>query len=159
MSYEDNVLISLRRQYSKDETVAAMSKKLSLLELENGELKSEVDYLEHEVKKLIDSKELDIEAKIRVKKEELYKQKVKENKEAQKTIKELRDLRNRLFSKIITLENQVEGFKIYRFQVSSINGQWFQMIVAKNEMDAANKIEKSFGDSVKYELLDECEII
>ena len=38
MDYFDNVLIKLRRQYSKDETVAALSKEISELEIENGAL-------------------------------------------------------------------------------------------------------------------------
>jgi predicted RNase H-like nuclease (RuvC/YqgF family) len=49
----DNVLIKLRRQYSKDETVAALSKKISELEIENGALKSEIEHLEFELKKYI----------------------------------------------------------------------------------------------------------
>jgi chaperonin cofactor prefoldin len=51
MDYFDNVLIKLRRQYSKDEVVAALSKKISELEIENGTLKSEIEHLEFELKK------------------------------------------------------------------------------------------------------------
>lgn len=51
MDYFDNVLIKLRRQYSKDEAVAALSKKISELEIENGALKSEIEHLEFELKK------------------------------------------------------------------------------------------------------------
>jgi chromosome segregation ATPase len=47
MSYEDDTLIRLRRQYSKDETVAALSKKLSEADYKNGELQSEIDELKH----------------------------------------------------------------------------------------------------------------
>jgi septum formation inhibitor MinC len=43
MSYEDDTLIRLRRQYSKDETVAALSKKLSEAESRNAELKSKIN--------------------------------------------------------------------------------------------------------------------
>jgi chromosome segregation ATPase len=43
MSYEDETLIRLRRQYSKDETVAAISKKLSEAGVKNGVLRSEID--------------------------------------------------------------------------------------------------------------------
>jgi len=50
MDYFDNVLIKLRRQYSKDEAVA-LSKKISELEIENGALKSEIEHLEFELKK------------------------------------------------------------------------------------------------------------
>jgi chromosome segregation ATPase len=47
MSYEDNTLIRLRRQYSKDETVAALNKKLSEADYKNGELQSELDEVKH----------------------------------------------------------------------------------------------------------------
>ena len=44
--YIDNVLIKLRREYSKDELVSALSKRLSEAEIENGKLKSYIDELE-----------------------------------------------------------------------------------------------------------------
>jgi chromosome segregation ATPase len=47
MSYEDETLIRLRRQYSKDETVAAISKKLSEAGVKNGVLRSEIDELKY----------------------------------------------------------------------------------------------------------------
>jgi len=50
MSYEDDTLIRLRRQYSKDETVAAISKKLSEADYKNGELQSEIDELKYKLK-------------------------------------------------------------------------------------------------------------
>lgn len=45
MSYEDRVLVRLKRQYSKDEYVSVLLKKLSKSEVEKGMLKSEVDEL------------------------------------------------------------------------------------------------------------------
>jgi len=45
---EEEVLLRLRRKYSKDEIVALISKRLSEVEFENGELKSEVEELKHE---------------------------------------------------------------------------------------------------------------
>jgi cell shape-determining protein MreC len=44
--YIDNVLIKLRREYSKDEIVSALSKRLSETEIENGKLKSYIQELE-----------------------------------------------------------------------------------------------------------------
>jgi cell shape-determining protein MreC len=49
MSYIDNVLIKLRREYSKDELVSALSKRLSEAEIENGKLKSYIDELEDSI--------------------------------------------------------------------------------------------------------------
>jgi cell division protein FtsB len=50
MGYTDRVLIKLRRQYSESETVAALSKKVAELEVENGKLISEIHYLEYQGK-------------------------------------------------------------------------------------------------------------
>jgi cell shape-determining protein MreC len=47
--YIDNVLIKLRREYSKDELVSALSKKLSEAEIENGKLKSYIQELEDKI--------------------------------------------------------------------------------------------------------------
>lgn len=51
-SYEDKVLLKLRRQYSKDEVIGALNKKIELLEVEKGKLFSEIEYLEHKIKEL-----------------------------------------------------------------------------------------------------------
>jgi cell shape-determining protein MreC len=48
-NYIDNVLIKLRREYSKDELVSALSKRLSETEIENGKLKSYIDELESKI--------------------------------------------------------------------------------------------------------------
>jgi predicted RNase H-like nuclease (RuvC/YqgF family) len=46
MAYEDDILIRLRREYSKDEVVAFSLKKISELQIENGKLKSYIQELE-----------------------------------------------------------------------------------------------------------------
>lgn len=48
--YLDNVLIKLKRKYSKNEVISALTKKLSDAEVENGKLKSEIFELEHKIK-------------------------------------------------------------------------------------------------------------
>lgn len=50
--FDDNVLMNLRRQYSKDETVAAMEKKMKQLEFKSGQDDSEIKHLTDEVNKL-----------------------------------------------------------------------------------------------------------
>ena len=57
MSYEEDVLIKLRRKYSKDEVVSALFKKLSDKDLEIGKLLSEIDFLNSELKKQKDEVE------------------------------------------------------------------------------------------------------
>ena len=49
----DRVLIRLRREYSKDEVVSALSKKLSKVEIELGQSKSYIEELEHRIEYLI----------------------------------------------------------------------------------------------------------
>lgn len=49
-SYFDRVLIKLKRAYSKDETVLALTKKLSEVEIEFGKAIAYIDELEHEKK-------------------------------------------------------------------------------------------------------------
>lgn len=48
-NYFDKVLIKLRREYSKDELVSALSKKLSEAEIENGKLNSYIQELESKI--------------------------------------------------------------------------------------------------------------
>jgi F0F1-type ATP synthase membrane subunit b/b' len=48
--YTERTLLKLRRKYSKDETIAALNKKISEIEFENGVLKSEIDELQYKLK-------------------------------------------------------------------------------------------------------------
>lgn len=52
MDYLDNVLIKLKRHYSKDEVVAALSKKLSEAEVKNGVLLDEIHSLKAHLSRL-----------------------------------------------------------------------------------------------------------
>lgn len=47
--FDREVLLSLKRRYSKDETVALLNKRLAEVEFENGILKSELAELKHEL--------------------------------------------------------------------------------------------------------------
>ena len=64
-SYEDRVLLRLRRQYSKDEVIGALNKKIELLEVEKGKLFSEIEYLEHKIKELQSSFEKEVSEMVR----------------------------------------------------------------------------------------------
>jgi len=68
-NYIDNVVIELKRQYSKDELVSHLLKKQSELEIEIGILKSEKDELQY---KLRDTLKLDPEVKQVLQKKKLY---------------------------------------------------------------------------------------
>ena len=51
-TFEDNVLLRIRRQYSKDEAIAVLNKRLSTAEFKNGELLSEIAELKNEIQLL-----------------------------------------------------------------------------------------------------------
>ncbi len=71
--FVNNVLISLKRTYEKDEVVSALYKKIENKEFLIGQLTSEIDYLNNEIKNYINNKEISRESKKEIKKEELYK--------------------------------------------------------------------------------------
>jgi hypothetical protein len=118
-SYFDNVLIKLKRAYSKDETVLALSKKLTEVEIELGKSIAYIHELEDEkhqrtlktggeqwfekYKKLKERfDKLDKEAK----QDELYLMRSKENSRLHSELKKLRKVNNDLVNKICLLENK-----------------------------------------------------
>ena len=118
-SYFDNVLIKLKRAYSKDETVLALSKKLTEVEIELGKSIAYIHELEDEkhkrtlktggeqwfekYKKLKERfDKLDKEAK----QDELYLMRSKENSRLYSELKKLRKVNNDLVNKICLLENK-----------------------------------------------------
>ena len=118
-SYFDNVLIKLKRAYSKDETVLALSKKLTEVEIELGKSIAYIHELEdkkhqrtlktggeqwfEKYKKLKERfDKLDKEAK----QDELYLMRSKENSRLHSELKKLRKVNNDLVNKIYLLENK-----------------------------------------------------
>ena len=118
-SYFDRVLITLKRAYSKDETVSALSKKLSEVEIELGKSIAYIHELEDEkhqrtlksggeqwfekYKKLKERfDKLDKEAR----QDELYLMRSKENSRLHSELKRLRKANNELVNKICLLENK-----------------------------------------------------
>lgn len=53
--FEDQILLKIKRKYSKDESFALVLKKLSEAQIENGILKSELSELKEEVTKMRNS--------------------------------------------------------------------------------------------------------
>ena len=95
-NYIDNALIRLKRQYGKDELVAVLIKEIKSKDIEIGKLKSEIDYLND---KFI-QKDINKEALIQVRKEELYKQILERNAFLKRSIKSGRKLRDELLIKL-----------------------------------------------------------
>lgn len=109
MDYTDKVLIKLKRKYSKDETVAALTKKLKESEIENGKLSAEIAHLEHEAKDNANSKEIMKLAKIEARKEKLYLLKLNENKKLRKENIDLRRYRSELINELLVLKKKMEN--------------------------------------------------
>lgn len=108
MSYEDNVLLKLRRDYSEVEAVAALSKKLTQVETENGQLKSELEHLEHQLKTQIDEKEIVKIAKIEARKEKLYQLKLNENARLRKENQRLQKYKSELINEVLLLKEKLK---------------------------------------------------
>ena len=62
MSFEDNILLSIKRKYTRDEEFAFLLGKLKEVQQENGILKSEIAELEYKLNtKMLQSKQRSIE--------------------------------------------------------------------------------------------------
>jgi len=97
--YIERSLIKLKRQYSKDDLVAAFLKQISEKDIEIGKLSAEVDYLQNELQSDKEQKKINMLAKVEARKEELYRIKVENNRKQREKIKQLRMLRNDLIAK------------------------------------------------------------
>ena len=91
-----DVLIKLRRQYGKDELVLHLLKVNSELNIELGKLKSEVLYLENELK-------INKEVRVEKRKDLLYKDLFKKYQDVNKQLKNIKKERDYLMSKSINL--------------------------------------------------------
>ena len=89
----DNILIKLKRKYSKDEVLSAVIKQNSEYEIEIGQLKSEIDFLVDSHKKEISKLKADLKSEINIEiQKELKDSKLRlENIEQKKIIKRLRE--------------------------------------------------------------------
>jgi hypothetical protein len=97
----DNVLIKLKRKYRKDEVLSAVIKENSELQIEIGQLKSEIDYLTENHKKELSKLKSDLKNEINIEVQKEFKDsKLRlENVEQKKTIKKLRETISELVSK------------------------------------------------------------
>lgn len=63
-------------------------------------------------------------------------------------------------------ENLVKLFSLYIVgssawycEISTINGQWFEIVTGVNETEVAIKIEKAFGKKTKFEIKNEFKLM
>lgn len=108
--YFDNVLIKLKRKYSENEVISALTKKLSEKDFKIGELTSERDELKHNLRLITKkynhaqnikgSKEIAKE----VKKEQMYKSLKEQISAYKQQIKSLREMRDKLLNEKLSNE-------------------------------------------------------
>lgn len=106
--YYSDVLIKLRRKYSKDDAVSLLNKKISELETYNGELISEVDHLNSEIEKIKTNYKSIIEIEIE-KFLSKYKNAIEANKEIEylkNRVSKLQIINEELASKICKMKNK-----------------------------------------------------
>ncbi len=104
-NYIDNVLISLKRKYKKDELVMALVKSLDYSEKINKELKQELGVLKNKLNHITKNKEESRIARIESHKDRLYRNCKEQNRKLKSEIKELRELRSELYAKLLTHES------------------------------------------------------
>ena len=92
----DRTILKLKRKYGKDELVSSLVKQIQEKDLEIGKLKSEIDFLNDELKSKKEIKEINKEAKIRLRMDEMYQLKSEECKIHLKKISEIRKANNEL---------------------------------------------------------------
>lgn len=98
--YIDNVVLKLKRKYSKDELVASLNKKLSDAETEVGILKSERDEAIYNLNKVL---KLDNEVKSRVGQLKIYQNMKSEVKTLREKCRKLELEKDKLFQKVVQL--------------------------------------------------------
>lgn len=98
--YQDRILIKLRRKYSKDEIVQALDKKIEALEIEKGQLLSEIDHLKHTISEIKQKDHTEISRLFR--ESAMYREQQKMIKERGKSIREL-------YNKISILSSQLRA--------------------------------------------------
>ena len=107
--YIDNVLLTLRRQYSKDEYVAALLKRQSEVETELGITKSERDEFKYTLDKVL---KLDPEVKSRFCMSQYVQNLKKEIKTLKDKVKELKSDNRELLDKSRRLQADVIYYKL-----------------------------------------------
>lgn len=100
--YIDRILVRLKRQYSKDEYVAALLKKYSELEIENGVLRSERDEAIYNLEKTL---KLPSKIKAQIGQRTYYRRRIQEIKSLREKLKKLKLDYDNIFQELIKCKN------------------------------------------------------
>jgi hypothetical protein len=110
INYEDRLLLRLRREYSKDEVVNAISIALSKKEQEVGELLSEIDFLKEEIESYKKDTDLKKEERKALKREDLYQNLLQQNKRVLAEVKRIRHEKSELVTRCYYAEQKVKDY-------------------------------------------------
>lgn len=113
--YIDRTVLKLCRKYSKDELVAHLVKRNSENDIQLGKLDAEIQHLNHqnqqqaaEIERLqnmvANNKQLNKQASIEIKKNELYQQQLQINNQLRKRNKTITETNHNLIAKLTVLE-------------------------------------------------------
>lgn len=128
--YFDNILIKLKRKYSKDEVLSATIKQNSDYEIQIGQLKSEVDYLNDKINKISKKNERNEDIEL-----------LKEN--HKKELSKLKsDLKNEL-----NIEIQ-KGFKESKLRLENVEQKKTIKKLRQNISDLISKMNSNNGKEV-----------
>jgi hypothetical protein len=101
--YFDRVLLKLKRQYGKEEYIAALLKKISDLEIENGKLISEKDEAVYNLEQAL---KLPEQIKSKIGARSYYRKKIVQIKKLQKQVKSLKIENQKIFQDLIKHKNR-----------------------------------------------------
>ena len=114
----DRTLIRLKREYGKDELVATLNRQIAEKDVEIGQLKAEVDHLQFQLGKpvvIADSdsvEEINSQARIECRKDELYKGVLRQNKELRNRLKKLNNDYDNLMAKYCAVTKKEESLAV-----------------------------------------------
>lgn len=108
--YIDRTLLRLRREYSKDEVVGALSKQLSERDVEIGQLKSEIEHLNYLLNQNENEREINREARKEIRKELLYKQQSLKIQTLENKLQAVYRVRDELIERSNSYENQLKKY-------------------------------------------------
>lgn len=129
LDFIDRTLIRLKREYGKDELVATLNRQIAEKDVEIGQLKAEVDHLQFQLRKPVIIAEPDpvadinSQARIECRKDELYKGVLRQNKELRNRMKKLNNDYDNLMAKYCASTKKEESVVVTN-EVNEHKSDW-----------------------------------
>ena len=137
--YIDNVVLKLKRNYSKDELVAHLTKELSEAQQEIGILKGEKDELNFKFQKLL---KLDQTIKSRIGQFLWYQQLKKQKKELEEKLRKLKLDNSKMLEQIAKFNSQEQISKQLIQEIHLEWGENWDLVIEFFGQEIADKFDK-----------------